>query len=102
MDFAVSTQIPEQIQAVDSVGLFTNPWFLVPLIILIGYLLFKQEFKDLVLIAIFIGAWVFSGSDYLASTSVDGELQLEKVLPIVFGGAVIMGIVVYMYFGRSD
>jgi len=102
VSFAQSTRIPEQIGNVDAPGLFTNSWFLVPFIILVCYMLYKQAFKDLVLMAIFIGVWVFSGSDYMQSTSVDGELQLDKVLPVVFGGAVIMGVVIYMYFGRSD
>jgi uncharacterized membrane protein YciS (DUF1049 family) len=33
---------------------------------------------------------------------VDDEIQLAKVLPVVFGAACILGIVIYMYFGRSD
>ncbi len=33
---------------------------------------------------------------------VGDELQLAKVLPVVFGGAALLGLVIYMYFGRSD
>jgi hypothetical protein len=30
------------------------------------------------------------------------ELQVNKVLPVLFGGAAILGIVIYLLFGRSD
>jgi hypothetical protein len=32
---------------------------------------------------------------------VNGELQIGKVLPVMFGGAAALGIIIYMYFGRS-
>jgi hypothetical protein len=102
VDFINSTEIPAQIHEVDASGLFTNPWFLLPLVVVVGYMLYKQAFKDLILMALAIAAWVFSGSDYIKGATVDGDLQIERVLPIVFGAAVMLGIVIYMYFGRSD
>ena len=30
------------------------------------------------------------------------EIQLAKVLPVVFGAACILGVIIYMYFGKSD
>jgi len=33
------THLVEQIKEVDFPGLFTNPWFLVPFVVLVGYLL---------------------------------------------------------------
>jgi hypothetical protein len=30
------------------------------------------------------------------------ELQIKKVLPVMFGGAAILGVIIYLLFGRSD
>lgn len=101
-DFYDSTHLHEQVVEVDYVGLFTNPWFMVPFVAGIGYLLFKKSFKDIVLIAILVGVWWASGTDYMGSLIVDNELQMEKILPVVFGGAAALGLVIYILFGRSD
>lgn len=97
-----STHIREQIADVDYVGLFTNPWFLVPFVIMVCYLLYKQSFKDLIIILIFVGVWWVSGTDYMNSLVVGGELQISKVLPVLFGGTAVVGFVIYLFFGRSD
>lgn len=102
IDWFKSTQLPQQITEIDYTGLFTNPYFLIPFLAIIAYLLYKQAFKDLIMIAIFTCLWIFSGSQYIQEVSIDGELQLSKVLPLVFGGAAIMGVIIYMYFVRSD
>ena len=83
-------------------GLFTNPWFLVPFIALVGYFLYKQKWRDLIFVAIFIGIWWVSGTHYMQTLVVGDELQVSKVLPVLFGGAVVLGIVIYLIFGRSD
>jgi hypothetical protein len=95
VEFIDSTQVLQQFKEVDAVGLFTNPWFLVPFICLIGYMLYKQDFKEIIVIIIGFGCWHIS-------LIVDDEIQLAKVLPVVFGAACILGIIIYMYFGRSD
>jgi hypothetical protein len=97
-----STHLHEQVVDVDFVGLFTNPWFMVPFVALILYMLYKQSLKDLILIAIMIGVWWVSGTDYMDSLIVDNELQMDKILPVVFGGAATLGLVIYILFGRSD
>lgn len=97
-----STKLIEQVAEVDAVGLFTNPWFLVPFIALVIYLIWKLRWRDLVFIAIFIGVWWVSGTDYMQSLVVGEKLQVNKVLPVMFGGAAILGIVIYLLFGRSD
>jgi hypothetical protein len=101
-DWFISTHIQEQIQDVDFVGLFTNPWFIVPFALMVGYMLFKQKWKDIIIIMIFVGVWWVSGTSYMNSLLVDGEIQIEKVLPVVFGGAATLGFVIYLLFGRSD
>ena len=102
VDFIHSTKVLEQFREVDATGLFTNPWFLVPFICLVGYLLYKQDFKEIVLIVIGFICWHISGTEYMNTLIVDNEVQLAKVLPVVFGAACLLGIIIYMYFGRSD
>ncbi len=97
-----STHVVEQVADVDYVGLFTNPWFMVPFVAVVLYLLWKQSFKDLIVITIFIGIWWVSGTQYMDTLVVGDELQVGKVLPVLFGGAVVVGFVVYIFFGRSD
>lgn len=100
VNFAESTKIPQQIEDVD-LGIFTNPWFMVPFIAMIGWWLFKKEFKSIIVAGIFLGIWYLTGTEYMQTLIVDGELQIGKILPIMFGGAAILGFVVYMYFGRN-
>lgn len=101
-DWLDSIHIQQQVRDVDVVGLFTNPWFIIPFVILVGYMVFKQSWKDLIIITIFIGIWWVSGTDYMNSLLVNGEIQIDKILPVIFGGAVVLGFVIYLLFGRSD
>jgi hypothetical protein len=102
VEFIHSTQVLQQFKEVDAVGLFTNPWFLVPLLCLIGYMLYKQDFKEIVVIFLGFGCWHISGTEYMNTLIVNNEVQLAKVLPVVFGAACVLGLIIYMYFGRSD
>lgn len=97
-----STHIQQQIKDVDYAGLFTNPWFLVPFVVLVLYLLYKQAFRDLIIVFIFVAVWWVSGTDYMHTLTVDGILQMNKVVPVFFGGAAVLALVIYMLFGRSD
>jgi hypothetical protein len=97
-----STHLHEQIKGVDYVGLFTNPWFYVPFGLMIVYMIVKQKWKDIVIVAIFVGVWWVSGTPYMDTLIVRGEIQIEKILPVIFGGAGAMGVVIYLLFGRSD
>ena len=96
-----NTQVPEQVKEVDFVGLFTNPWFMVPFVALVGYLIWKQSFNDLIIIGIFVFLWWISGTEYMQTLVVDGELQIKKVLPVLAGASALLGFVIYMFFGRS-
>lgn len=96
------THLPEQIKDVDFVGLFSNPWFLVPFIALVGYLIYKQAFRDLIILVLLMGVWYASGTDYMQTLVVGDELQMNKVLPVMFGGATVLGVIIYLLFGRSD
>ncbi|MCW5198240.1 hypothetical protein VU07_02860 [Desulfobulbus sp. F4] len=96
-----STGVPHQIKDVDAAGLFTNPWFMVPFVALIGYLIWKQAFTELIIVAIFVSIWLVSGTEYMQTVVVDGELQIKKVLPVVAGAAALLAFVIYLLFGRS-
>lgn len=100
--FLETTNLPQQISEVDFGGLFTNPWFLVPFIALVGYLLYKKAFRDLIIFAILLGVWYASGTEYMQTLVIGDELQVNKVLPVLFGGAGILGFIIYLLFGRSD
>lgn len=101
-DWFKSTHIHEQIKEVDAAGLFTNPWFVVPFGIMVAYMLYKQQWKDLLIIGILVAVWWVSGTPYMETLIVNGELQMNKVLPVAFGGAAALGFVIYLLFGRSD
>ena len=101
-EWLASSHIAEQIKDVDIIGLFTNPWFIIPFILMFCYMLFKQQWKDLIIITIFIGIWWVSGTNYMDTLLVNGEIQMDKILPVIFGGAVVLGFVIYLFFGRSD
>ncbi len=97
-NFFQSTNLPEQIQDVDIAGLFTNPWFLIPFVAFIAYKIWKQAFKDLFLVVIFIAVWWASGTEYMQTLVVGEELQLSKVLPVLGVAAGLLGFVIYLYF----
>lgn len=101
-DWFASTHLNEQVKAVDIVGLFSNPWFIVPFGIMVGYMFFKQKWKDLVIIALIVAVWWISGTPYMDTLLINGEIQIEKILPVIFGGAGVVGLILYLLFGRSD
>lgn len=101
-EFWDSTQIYQQVTDVDAAALFTNPWFMVPFVLGIAYLIYKQGWKDLIIIGILTFVWWVTGTEYMNSLIIGDEIQLERVLPVVFGGAVLLGFVIYLLFGRSD
>ncbi len=100
-DLVQATNLPDQIKDVDFVGLFTNPWFMVPFVAMVGYMVYKQAFRDLLIIGIIVALWWVSGTEYMQTLVVGDELQINKVLPVLFGGAVVLGFVIYLFFGRS-
>ena len=102
IEFIHSTKVLEQLKEIDAPGLFTNPWFLVTLLCLLVYMAYKQDWREMIIIVIGFVCWHISGTEYMATLLVDDEIQLAKVLPVVFGAACILGVIIYMYFGQSD
>ena len=100
--FVEATGVPEQLQSVDVAGLFSNPWFLVPFLLVLCYLLYRQAFTDIAVLAIGGGLWAFSGSSYMKGLIVNGELDIGKILPVAgvwIGG---LAVIIYLIFIRSD
>ncbi len=97
-----STHVREQVAEVDVVGLFSNPWFLVPFVLAVVYCLYKQAWKDIILIGAFLAVWWVSGTPYMDTLVVGNTLQINKILPVLFGGAGLLGFLIYIFFGRSD
>jgi len=102
VEFFNSTQIPTQFHEVDVKGLFTNGWFMIPFLGMVGYQIFKQAINNLMLIGIGLALWIFSGTHYVQEIKVNGEIQMDKVLPLVAVGIITLGVIVYIYFIRSD
>ncbi|MDH5298902.1 MAG: hypothetical protein OEV91_07775 [Desulfobulbaceae bacterium] len=102
VEFFNSTQIPAQFHAVDVKGLFTNSYFLVPFIGILGYMLFKRAINGMILLGTGIGLWIFSGTPFVREIYVDGQMQADKILPVAGVGVVVIAVVVYILFIRSD
>lgn len=101
-DWVSKTGIPDQIADVEVGALFTNPWFIIPFLALVGWMIYKQKFRDMIIMGLLIAAWYASGTQYMQTLVVGDELQINKVLPVLFGGALGLGIVIYLLFGRSN
>ena len=101
-DWIVSTQVLAQIKEVDADGLFHNTYFLVPFICFIIYNLYRQAFNNLVTMALGIGLWYFSGTDYVRGAIVSDQIQLGRVLPIVGVGVAAIAVMIYLIFIRQD
>lgn len=102
VDFINNTHVLEQIREVDTKGLFTNTWFLIPFLVFLGYKLYKQDVNALVLTALVFGLWMFSGSTYMSGLIVNGVLQIGKILPVAFVFIGAIAVAVYFLFMRSD
>jgi hypothetical protein len=96
------TQVPDQVRTVDVNGLFHNPYFLVPFICLIIYYLYKQAISNLIITALGLGLWYFSGTEFVKSSVVNGIVQIGHILPIAGVGLLGIGILIYLVFIRQD
>jgi predicted RND superfamily exporter protein len=100
--FIHDTKVPEQINSIDYHGLFTNPWFMVPLVAVILYELFRRSIRSVISIVIFLGVWAFFGTPYMQEILTSDTVTLDKILPLLGGAVLLLAIIVYMYFLRSE
>ena len=102
LDFIIDTKVPEQIQNIDSGALFTNGWFLVPFLAMLGWNVYKKAVNELIIILLVTGAWAFCGTPYMQDVLGREEIALDAVLPLVFGACTILGIIIYLVFLKDD
>lgn len=97
-DILAATALPEQIRSADFSGLFSNPFFLLPFLALVGYFFYRRNFKGLVLLGLGLVLWVFSTSSYMDGLIVNNELQLDKVMPVIGVFVLALVVVVCLFF----
>lgn len=102
LDFIISTKVPEQLETIDYKGLFSNGWFLVPYIAMIGWNIYKQAITTIILILLFTGSWAFFGTPLMQDIVGQDEMRLDTVLPLVAGACVVLGIAIYVFLFKSD
>ena len=102
IDFIISTKVPEQVETIDYKGLFTNGWFLVPYLAMIGWNIYKKAINALVVIILLTGAWAFCGTPYMQDVLGKEEIALGAVLPLVAGACTILAIIVYIFFFKDE
>lgn len=102
MDFIVATGVPEQIEKVKYHELFTNSWFLVPYMGWIVWCLFRRQLNTVIIILLCTGSWAFFGTPYMQGILNQDEIQLETVLPVVGGACLVMAIIIYLIFFKSE
>ncbi len=102
LDFIISTKVPEQIENIEYKALFTNGWFLVPYLGMIGWNVYKQSLNNIIIIVLLTGAWAFFGTPYMKEVMGQDEIQLEAVLPLVAGACTILGIIFYIVFFKDE
>lgn len=100
--FVQRTQIPRQIRKVDVRGLFTNLYFLIPFLAVVGHFLYRKAVNSLILLALGVGVWIVSGSPLMHGLVINGVVQVGKILPVMGVGVVVIAVVVYVVFIRSD
>lgn len=101
MDFWVSTNIPEQLSEVDWRGLFSNPWFMVPLVAQLGWWVYKQAVNAIVFTLLGLGVWIFTGTEYASGLVIDGVVQIGKIVPVAGVGLGACIVVIYLIFIRD-
>jgi hypothetical protein len=101
-EFILSTNVISQVNRVDYEALFTNPWFMVPFGLFILVLVIWGKWRVVILVAIAVGIWIFSGTEYIAGMVVDGEINLPRLIPFIVAGLFVAIIALFALLGRSD
>ena len=102
LDFVISTKVPEQIENIQFKSLFTNGWFLVPYICMLGWNFYKQAFNNIIIILLLTGSWAFFGTPYMQEVLAQDEIQLGAVLPLIAGACTVLGIIFYIIFFKDE
>ena len=101
-DFITKTGVPDQVENVKYKELFSNAWFLVPYLGMIGWNVYKKQLKTVIVILLFSGSWAFFGTPYMRDIMGRDEISLDAVLPLVGGACAVLGITIYLIFFKSE
>lgn len=102
VDFIVETKVPEQLEKIQYQELFTNGWFLVPYLAWIIWNLYKRQINSLITILLLSGSWVFFGTPYMRNIMNQETIQLGSIIPLVGGACLVLGVIIYIYFFKSE
>lgn len=98
VDMLKATEVPGQVLDHDIVGLLHNLWFMIPFGLFILWNIYRKAWRDMAIVALIIGLWWFSGSEYMDGTVVDGKPVLAKIVPVVGVFIAAVAIIAYLLF----
>jgi hypothetical protein len=96
LDMWQATEIPQQILGHNILGLAYNLWFMIPLGLFLLWRLYRKDWRGITLVAVAIGLWWFSGSEFMEGITVDGKPVLGKVLSVIGVFVAAVGIIAYL------
>jgi len=102
LDFIIATKVPEQIDNIDYKGLFSNGWFLVPYLAMIGWDIYTKAITSLMIIILLTGCWAFFGTPYMQEILGQDEIPINAVLPLVGGACGVLGFIIYRIFFTQE
>lgn len=102
VDFIVETKVPEQLENIRYKELAGNPWFLVPYLGWLAWMLFKKQLNTLVIVLLLSGSWAFFGTPYMRGVMGQDQVELGSILPLLIGACTVLGIVVYLLFFKHE
>ncbi|NTV13044.1 MAG: hypothetical protein HGA96_03785 [Desulfobulbaceae bacterium] len=102
VDFIVETKVPEQLENIQYKELFSNGWFLVPYLAWIAWNIYRRQINSLITILLLTGSWVFFGTPYMQNVMNQETIQLDTIIPLVGGACLVLGIIIYIYFFKSE
>lgn len=94
-EFITNTQVIEQLQDQEFRALYKNWYFIVPVAIFYCCKIFRGSFKAPVILTVMLIGGFFIDTEFCRSATINGEMQLDHVLPIV--GGIFVGLLVILY-----
>jgi len=102
VDFIIDTKVPDQLENIRYVELLTNPWFIVPYVAWLAWIIYKRQVNTFITVMLLSGSWVFFGTPYMRGVMNQETIQLDTVLPLVGGACLVLGIIIYIYFFKTE
>ena len=97
-DMLRASAISRQLLEHDIAGLAHNPWFMIPFCLLILWMIYRKAWRNIAIIALIIGLWWFSGSEFMDGTIVNGQPVLAKLASVIGVFLVAVAIIAYLLF----